>query len=263
MLMGPDSRNFLQGLLPEGADKAILSNEEFPFGTCAELEIGYAITRAHRVSYVGELGWELYTSAEMSGHVYETIMDHAATVTTATGATAPAPGAGGSSSGVPLLRHVGLHAMDSLRIEKGYRHYGHDIGPKDHVLEAGLGFAVKTSKPKGKYGDFIGKESVLARAGAGVGSRLLQFQVQDPAALVFHNEPVLRDGAVVGYLSSGNYGHALGGAIGLGYVPCRAPGESVPTMLSSEYSIDIAGKEYPAIVSHKPLYDPTGAKTKA
>jgi 4-methylaminobutanoate oxidase (formaldehyde-forming) len=123
------------------------------------------------------------------------------------------------------------------------------------VLEAGLGFAVKTSKP-----DFIGRDAVLRKKDEGLAFRMVQFRLTDPEPLVYHNEPVLRDGAIVGYLSSGSYGHHLGGAIGMGYVPCK--GQSAEEVLASRYEIDVAGTRFPAEVSLRPMYDPKGARTK-
>ena len=150
----------------------------------------------------------------------------------------------------------GMHMMDSCRIEKGFRHFGHDITCEDHVLEAGLGFAVKTDKA-----EFIGREAVLRKKDAGLNARMVQFKLTDPEPLLYHNEPVLRDGEIVGFLSSGNYGHHLGGAIGLGYVPCA--GESAAEVLASSYEIDVAGTRVVAEASLKPLYDPAGARAKA
>ncbi len=134
------------------------------------------LARAHRVTYVGELGWEIYASADMAGHVFETLYD------------------AGQDLGLKLC---GMHMMDSCRIEKGFRHFGHDITCEDHVLEAGLGFAVKTDKP-----DFIGRDAVLAKKESGLENRMVQFKLTDPEPLLYHNEPVLRDGEIVGYLSS-------------------------------------------------------------
>lgn len=161
-----------------------------------EIEIGMGLARAHRVSYVGELGWELYVSAEMAGHVFEALME------------------AGAAFGVKLC---GLHAMDSCRIEKGFRHFGHDITCEDHVLEAGLGFAVKTDKP-----DFIGRDAVLRKKEEGLKLRMLQFRLTDPEPLLYHAEPILREGAIVGYLTSGNYGHHLGVRSGWAMCPARA-----------------------------------------
>ena len=229
-VMGPRSRELLSLVSPDD-----LSNDAFPFGTAREIEIGLGIARAHRVSYVGELGWELYVSADQAAHVFETLA------------------AAGEEVG---LRLCGLHAMDSCRIEKAFRHFGHDITDEDHVLEAGLGFAVKTGK-----GDFIGRDAVLAKREAGLARRLVQFRLTDPAPLLFHGEPILRDGRIAGHVSSGNYGHTLGGAVGLGYVPC-APGEGPDDLLASTFAIDVAGRACTAEASLTPLYDPQARRMR-
>jgi glycine cleavage system aminomethyltransferase T len=145
--------------------------------------------------------------------------------------------------------------MDTLRIEKGFRHFGHDITSEDHVLEAGLGFAVKKDKPH-----FMGREAVLEKQEKGLNTRMVQFKLTDPEPLLYHNEPIVRDGEIVGFLSSGAYGHALGGAIGLGYVPCK--GESVADVLASSYEIDVAGTRVKAEASLKPMYDPKSERVK-
>ncbi len=230
VVMGPKSRDVLQGCSP-----ADFSNEHHPFGTMREIEIGMGIARAHRVTYVGELGWEIYVSSDMAAHVFETIEQS------------------GKSHGLKLC---GLHTLDSCRIEKAFRHFGHDITDEDHVLEAGLGFAVKTAKP-----DFIGRDAVLRKKEAGLERRLAQFRLKDPEPLLYHNEPVIRDGKIVSYLSSGNYGHHLGSAIGLGYVPCA--GESVTDMLGSSYEIEVSGERFAAEMSMKPLYDPKSEKVRS
>jgi len=229
-VMGPQARALMQKVSPND-----FLNATNPFGTMQEIEIGMGLARAHRVSYVGELGWEIYVSADMAGHVFETLFE------------------AGQDLGLKLC---GMHMMDCARIEKAFRHFGHDITCEDHVLEAGLGFAVKTDKPA-----FIGREAVLAKKEAGLQRRLVQFRLTDPEPLLYHNEPVLRDGQIVGYLSSGAYGHHLGGAIGMGYVPCA--GETAAQVLASRYEIDVAGTRVVAEAALKPMYDPTGARTKA
>jgi 4-methylaminobutanoate oxidase (formaldehyde-forming) len=192
------------------------------------------LARAHRVTYVGELGWELYVSADQAAHVFETLWE------------------AGADHGLTLC---GLHTLDSCRIEKAFRHFGHDITDEDHVLEAGLGFAVKPDK-----GDFIGREAVLRKKEAGLSRRLFQFRLTEPDAMLFHNEAVLRDGEIVSITTSGNYGHALGGAVGLGYVPCA--GESAEQVLASTYEIEIAGRRVRAEASLRPLYDPKAERVR-
>ena len=229
-LMGPNSRALLSSVSPNNFD-----NEINPFGTAQVIEIGMGLARAHRVSYVGELGWELYISSDQCGHIFETIID------------------AGSDHDLKLC---GMHMMDSCRIEKAYRHFGHDITCEDHVLEAGLGFAVDTDKP-----DFIGKKAVIDKREVGLKKRLVQFQLTEPEPLLYHNEPIIRDSEIVGYISSGNYGHKLGGAIGMGYIPCE--GESPEELLSSKFEIDVSGTICAAKASLKPLYDPLSKRTKA
>jgi glycine cleavage system aminomethyltransferase T/glycine/D-amino acid oxidase-like deaminating enzyme len=228
-VMGPKARDLLQLVSP-----ADFSNEMNPFGTMQEIEIGMGLTRVHRVSYVGELGWEIYVSTDMCGHVFEVLSEAGADVG---------------------LKLCGMHMMDSCRIEKGFRHFGHDITCEDHVLEAGLGFAVGRDKA-----DYVGRDAVLRKREAGLGRRLVQLRLNDPEPLLYHNEPILRDGEIVGYTSSGSYGHWLGGAIGMGYVPC--PGESTKDVLASNYEIEVAGVRVAATASLKPLYDPTAARVR-
>lgn len=228
-IMGPNSRALLEKVSPND-----FSNTTNPFGTAQEIEIGMGVARVHRVTYVGELGWEVYISADMAAHVFEVL--HAA----------------GAEMGLKLC---GMHMMDCARLEKGFRHFGHDITCEDHVLEAGLGFAVKTDKPA-----FIGRDAVLRKRDAGLDRRLVQFMLTDPAPLLYHNEPILRDGQVVGHLTSGGYGHHLGAAMGMGYVPCT--GETADQMLASTYDIDVMGTRVRAKAQLKPFYDPTGARAK-
>lgn len=226
-VMGPKSRELLQAVSP-----ADFSNAAHPFGTARDIEIGMGLARAHRVTYVGELGWELYISTDQAAHVFEALE--------------------AADKGMTLC---GLHVLDSCRIEKGYRHFGHDITDEDHVLEAGLGFAVKTGK-----GDFMGREAVLRKREAGLARRMVQFKLRDPGPLLFHNEAIVRDGRIVGPITSGNYGHHLGGAIGLGYVPCA--GESAEQVLASSYEIEVAGKRFAAEASLVPMYDPKSERVR-
>ncbi|MCG7625493.1 GcvT family protein [Epibacterium sp. Ofav1-8] len=229
-VMGPNARTLLQKVSPSD-----FSNTVNPFGTAQEIEIGMGLARVHRVTYVGELGWEIYVPTDMAGHVFETLWQ-----------------AGQEMD----LKLCGMHMMDSCRIEKGFRHFGHDITCEDHVVDAGLGFAVKLDKGC----DFIGRAAVAQRKETGPQKRLVQFRLTDPEPLLFHNEPILRDGEYVGYLSSGNYGHTLGGAIGLGYVPCA--GETAAQVLASTYEIDVCGTRVRAEASLRPMYDPKSDRVK-
>lgn len=229
-VMGPNARKLLQKVSPND-----FSNGANPFGTAQEIELGMGLARVHRVTYVGELGWEIYVGADMAGHAFETLWE------------------AGQDMGLKLC---GMHMMDSCRIEKGFRHFGHDITCEDNVIDAGLGFAVATGKD-----DFIGKSAVLERKETGPKTRMVQFKLTDPEPLLFHNEPIIRDGEYVGYLSSGNYGHTLGAAIGMGYVPCE--GESAADVLGSAYEIDVCGVKVRAEASLKPMYDPKSERVKA
>ena len=228
-VMGPKARELMQRVSPND-----FSNTAHPFGTAREIEIGMGLARAHRVTYVGELGWELYVSSDQAAHVFETLEEAGADLD---------------------LKLCGLHTLDSCRIEKAFRHFGHDITDEDHVLEAGLGFAVKLDK-----GDFIGRDAVLRRKEEGLKRRLVQFRLADPEPLLFHNEALVRDGRIVSIITSGNYGHYLGGAIGLGYVPCE--GESASDVLASAYEIEIAGTRVKAEASLAPMYDPKAERVR-
>ncbi|SPH23687.1 4-methylaminobutanoate oxidase (formaldehyde-forming) [Defluviimonas aquaemixtae] len=228
-VMGPNARTLMQKVSPNE-----FSNDVNPFGTAQEIEIGMGLARVHRVSYVGELGWEVYVSSDMAGHVFETLWE------------------AGQELGLTLC---GMHMMDSCRIEKAFRHFGHDITCEDHVLEAGLGFAVKLQKA-----DFIGRDAVMRKKEAGLEKRMLQFRLSDPEVMVYHNEPLIRDGKIVSYLSSGAYGHHLGAAIGMGYVPCR--GESAAEVLGSVYEVEVAGRRVAAEASLQPMYDPKSERVR-
>ena len=228
-VMGPNARALMQAVSP-----ADFSNDANPFGTAQDIDLGMGLARVHRVTYVGELGWEVYVSSDMAGHAFETLYE------------------AGRDLGLKLC---GMHMMDCARIEKGFRHFGHDITCEDHVLEAGLGFAVKTDKP-----DFIGRDAVLRKKETGLNTRLVQFKLKDAEPLLYHNEPIVRDGEIVGYLSSGAYGHHLGAAVGLGYVPCA--GETAAEVLASSYEIDVCGTRVAAEASLKPMYDPKSERVK-
>jgi len=231
-VQGPRSRELMQSVT-----SADMSNEAFPFRGAREIDIGFARALCVRITYLGELGYELYIPTEQAVHAYERVV------------------AAGEKLG---LRHAGLKALASLRMEKGYRDYGHDIDNTDSVLEAGLGFAVDLKKP----GGFIGKEAVLAKKAAGpLKKRLVQVLVQDPQPMLFHAEVVRRDNKMVGYVRAASYGHTLGGAVGLVMVESSEPIDSA-WLESGKWDVEIAGKRYPAMASLRPLYDPEMKRIK-
>jgi 4-methylaminobutanoate oxidase (formaldehyde-forming) len=231
-VQGPRSRELMQSITTQD-----LSNERFPFRAAREIDIGFARALCVRITYLGELGYELYVPTEQATHVYDRLV-----------------GAGKHVG----LRHAGLKALASLRMEKGYRDYGHDIDNTDSVLEAGLGFAVDLEKP----GGFIGKEAVLAKKAAGpLMRRIVQILVKDPEPMLFHAEVVKRNGKAVGYVRAASYGHTLGGAVGLMMVEAGEPATAA-YFASGTWEVDIAGKSYPAIASMKPLYDPANERVK-
>jgi glycine cleavage system aminomethyltransferase T/glycine/D-amino acid oxidase-like deaminating enzyme len=231
-VQGPRSRELLQSVT-----SADMSNEPFPFRCAREIDIGFARALCVRITYLGELGYELYIPTEQAVHAYDRVVE------------------AGEKLG---LRHAGLKALASLRMEKGYRDYGHDIDNTDSVLEAGLGFAVDLKKP----GGFIGKEAVLAKKAAGpLKKRLVQVLVKDPQPMLFHAEPVRRNGRMVGYIRAASYGHTLGGAVGLAMVESDEPVDAA-WLESGQWDVEIAGKRYPATVSLRPMYDPDMKRIK-
>jgi len=224
-VQGPRSRELLQRNSPDD-----FSNEAFPYLSARPVEVGYAPALALRVTYLGELGWELHVPADFAGGVYEALF----------------------AAGADLdLRPVGLAALGSLRLEKGYRDYGHDIDNTDTPLEAGLGFTVGWDKEH-----FVGQEALLAQRAEGVlRRRHLSFLLDDPEPLLFGTEPVFRDGRWVGYLRAGGYGHTLGAGVGLGSVS-SAEGVTKDWIESGTWEVDVAGTRYGARPSLRPLYDP-------
>jgi 4-methylaminobutanoate oxidase (formaldehyde-forming) len=232
-IMGPRSRELLQGLTD-----ADLSNAAYPFGTAREIDLGFAYARAARVTYVGELGWELFVPMEFAAHVYDTIV------------------AAGDATG---LRHAGYHALDSLRIEKAYRHWGHDISDEDSPLQGGLGFTVAWDKP----GGFIGRDALAHQRDAGIRRRLAVLTLDDPAPLLYHNEPIRRDGVLVGRITSAAYGHTIGRSIGLGYVTREDGPVTEAWLADGRFDLEVALERLPATASLKPPYDPTSARIRS
>ncbi len=231
-IQGPRSRELLASLTT-----ADVSNEAFPFRAAREIDLGFARVLCIRITYLGELGYELYVPAEQAVHVYDRIV-----------AAGPAYG----------LRHAGTKALASLRMEKGYRDYGHDIDNTDSVLEAGLGFAVALDKP----GGFLGRDAVLAKKAEGpLRRRLLQVLVSDPEPLLYHAEVIRRDGVPVGYVRAASYGFTLGGAVGLAMIEAD---ELIDTawIAAGDWTVEIADRQWPCTMSLRPLYDPANERIK-
>jgi 4-methylaminobutanoate oxidase (formaldehyde-forming) len=231
-VQGPRSRELLASVT-----SADVSGEAFPYRAAAEIGIGFARVLCIRITYLGELGYELYVPAEQAVGVYDRLV------------------AAGSAVG---LRHAGLKALSSLRLEKGYRDYGHDIDNTDTVLEAGLGFTVALDKP----GGFIGRDAVLAQKERGkLTRRLVQVLVTDPEPMMFHAEVLRRNGVAMGYIRSASYGFTLGGAVGLAMIDAGEP-ITQDYLDSGEWTVQIGASEYPAVTSLRPMYDPANKRPK-
>ena len=230
-LMGPNSRRLLESV--SGED---LSNGSFPFGTSREIEVGYATVRASRLTYVGELGWELYVPMEMAAYVYDRLHE------------------AGRDHG---LCNGGFFTLNAARMEKGYCHWGHDIGTEDTPIEAGLDFAVAMDKP----GGFLGRDALLRqRHGGVVGKRLVQFQmVQDNGVLMHHDEPIWMDGRIVGSITSGAYGHRLKKALGMGYVS-HPEGVTAEMLRSHRFEVEIACEKHEVVGQLEPWFDPDNTR---
>jgi 4-methylaminobutanoate oxidase (formaldehyde-forming) len=230
-VMGPDARRLLQPLTD-----ADLSAGAFPFGTSAEIDLGLGYVRATRITYAGELGWELLIPADIAGHIWDTLR------------------AAGPQHG---LRPFGYHAMNSLRLEKAYRSWGHDISGVDNPIEAGLSAGVKWDKP----GGFTGRDALLRIRDKGVSRRLVQLLLDDPAAVIFHDEPVFRDGALVGRVTSGQYGPALGASVALGWVSAPQAVER-GWFEAGSYEVMAGARRVSARVSLTPMYDPKSERPR-
>jgi len=229
-VMGPKSRQ----LLTELTD-ADLSNASFPFATAREIDVAYARPLAVRISFVGELGWELYIPTEFSNNVFDALM---------------------SAGKKYHLKLVGLHALDSLRLEKGYKHWGADIAPDDTPFEAGLGFCVKMDKA-----DFIGRQALRKQLETGIQRRLVTFTLADPEPLIYHDEPIYRDGRPIAENTHGSYSHLLGCAIGMCYLQ-NPEGIRDDWIMSGSYEINVAGRLFPIKIHLKPPYDPQNARVR-
>jgi 4-methylaminobutanoate oxidase (formaldehyde-forming) len=234
--MGPRSRDLLGSL--SGAD---LTDDRFPFGTSREIDLGYYTLRATRITYVGELGWELYVPAEFAVGVYQDLI------------------AAGAEFG---LVNAGYYAIESMRLEKGYRAFGRELTPDYNPVEAGLLFACKL----GTDVSFLGREAVEKARAEGPRRKLVSLVLDEPAdapGALWGGELVLRDGVAVGQVMSGAWGEALGAYVGLAYV--RHPDGDVVTpayLRSGSYQVNIGGDIRPATVHLRPPYDPAGTRVR-
>ena len=232
-VMGPDSRTLLSDTLNHD-----MSTQNFPFGSFQPIELGASRGYAARVSYVGELGWELYVPTDQARHGFDYLWDK------------------GQGHG---LQMAGMHTLDSCRIEKKFVHYGHDVAEVDTPLECGMGFVCDFDKDI----LFIGRDAILKQkeSKSFMNKRLVQFLLKDPEAMLYHHEPILRDGKIVGHLTSGNYGHTLGGSVGLGYVEVE---EAVTKdyLDSAKFEIDVAGDRVAAEASLSAMYDPRAERMR-
>jgi glycine cleavage system aminomethyltransferase T len=232
-IQGPRSRELMQVV-----STADLSNAAFPYRTAREIDIGFARALCIRITYLGELGYELYIPTEQAAHVYDRLVEAGRAVD---------------------LRHAGLKALASLRMEKAYRDYGHDVDNTDSVLEAGLGFAVDLDKPDG----FIGRDAVLAKKADGpLTRRVVQVLLEDPQPLMFHAEVVRRNDRPVGYIRAASYGFTLGGAVGLAMVEADEP-VTQAYLDDALWDVEIANARHRAIASLRPLYDPKMERIKS
>jgi 4-methylaminobutanoate oxidase (formaldehyde-forming) len=229
-LQGPNARAVLEKL----ADTDV-SAAGFAFGSGRFARIAGVEAWLQRLSYVGECGWEIFAPAGETCSVFAELQR---------------AGAGFD------IRNVGLHAVNSLRLEKGFRHWGHDIGSEDNLVQAGLGFAARPDA-----GDFVGRSAFLQQKAAGLPDRrLVQFKLDDPEPLLYHNEPIVMDGRTVGYLSSGMYGHSVGAAIGMGFV--AVPGLTADRIEEASFEIEVARERFGAQASLSAHYDPSSSRMK-
>ena len=232
-VMGPQSRALLSATIDHD-----LSTENFPFGDFHAVELGMTRAYAARVSYVGELGWEFYIPVDQARHGFDFLCEK------------------GQSQGLTL---AGMHALNSCRMEKKFVHYGHDVADHDTPLECGMGFVLAFDKEI----PFIGRDAMQQQkeSRSFMHKRLVQFLLQDPDATLYHHEPILRDGKIVGHLTSGDYGHTLGGAVGLGYVEVEA--EITKEYIDAgSFEIDVAGVRVPATASLSAMYDPKAERMR-
>ncbi len=230
-IMGPLARDLLGEMCTSD-----LGNDAFPFGTSQRIELAGHGILALRMSYVGELGWEIYVAADRAVSLFDSIV-----------------GVGASFG----LRMAGYHAMNSLRLEAGYRHWGHDISDEDTPLEAGLGFAVSWDKP----GGFLGREALVAQRGTVPTKRLIQLKLLDADRLLYHDEPVYRDGSMVGRTTSGMWSYTQNAALAMAYI-VNDDGVSSEYVNSGSFEIEVAGKRIASEASLRSFYDPRNERVK-
>lgn len=232
-ICGPKSRALLAKV-----STVDTSNAAFPFNSWQRFHIGHAEIFAQRLSFTGELGWEIFVTPDFAEHVFGTLMD------------------AGQDLG---LRLIGGEALNALRIEKGFAHWGHDMSYTESPHQVGMNFTCKPNKGT----DFVGRDAYLARKAEGGGPVLCSVRLHDPAPLIYHNEPVKRDGKIVGYITSGAHSHTFGAAVGLCFIDL-ATGEAIDTAIGfGSYSVVVEGREYAADVSLSAFYDPTNARMLA
>ena len=230
-VMGPASRALLQALTTDD-----LCNARFPFLTSRCIEIAGLPVRATRLSFVGELGYEVYVGAEFAERLYQAVQEQ------------------GRALG---LRHCGLYALDACRMEKAYRHWGHDLGSHDSPLQAGTSFAVSWDKTT----PFLGRDALLRQRDDGTQRRLAHFLVVDAHPLLLHDEPLYCDGMLVGRTTSGARGFRTDRSLCLGYVSCQ-PGQTLPELAQRRFEIQIEAQRYPLELLLKPPYDPAGRRLR-
>ena len=231
-VMGPASRHLLESLTTSD-----LTNSAFPFATSQLVEVAGIPTRALRISYVGELGWELYVARDQAIELFDAVM------------------AAGETHGIAA---AGYHSLNSLRLEAGYRHWGHDITDEDTPLEAGLGFTIDWDKP----GGFLGRDALLAQRGGPRKKRLVQFRLDDPEVIVYHDEPIYRNGELVGRVTSGMYGHTVGACLAMGYLT-NPSGVTADWIDAGDFELEVANVRVPATASLRSFYDPQNLRVKS